>query len=98
MAALASVAYWGSTIGSGIAPVIIAIAAPLVIAILWGSLAAPRAKRRLPVPVRVPFELTVFALAGVALAAASSTLAAIVFASAALVNAALLTMFGQWDA
>lgn len=98
LAALASFAYWGSTIASGVAAVVIALAAPLVMAVLWGWFAAPRAKRRLPLPARVPFELGVFALATVALVAASSTLAAVVFASAVLVNAALLTVFGQWEA
>jgi hypothetical protein len=98
LAALAAFAFWGSTIASGIAAVVIAIAAPFVMAVLWGWFAAPRAKRRLPLPARVPFELGVFALATVALVAASSTLAAVVFASAVLINAALLTVFGQWEA
>jgi|SRR5947209_5635190 len=98
LAALAAFAYWGSTIGSGIAPVAVAIAAPLLIAVLWGSFAAPRAKRRLPLPARVPFELGVFALATIALVAASRTVAAAVFAAAVLINAALLTAFEQWEA
>lgn len=97
LAALAAFAYWGSTVASGIAAVIIAVGAPLVVAVLWGWFAAPRAKRRLPMPARVPFELGVFALATIALAAASATLAAVVFASAVLINAALLTVFGQWE-
>jgi hypothetical protein len=39
----------------------------------------------------------VFALAALALLVAASPLAAIVFASAAIVNAALLSLFGQWE-
>ena len=98
LAALAAFAYWGATIGSGATAVLVAVAAPLAAAALWGSLAAPRAKRRLPARARVPFELAVFALATLALAVAASTLAAVVFASAVLINAALLTAFGQWEA
>jgi hypothetical protein len=98
LAALASFAYWGSTIASGVAAVGIAVAAPLVVAVLWGWFAAPRAKRRLPMPARVPFELGVFALATIALATAWSTLAAVVFACAVLINAAFLTVFRQWEA
>jgi hypothetical protein len=98
LAALASFAYWGGTVASGVAAVVIAVAAPLVVAVLWGWFAAPRAKRRLRLSARVPFELGVFALATIALAAASATLAAVVFACAVLINAAFLTVFGQWEA
>jgi hypothetical protein len=98
LAALAAFAYWGSKIGSGVATVVVAIGAPLVIGVLWGAFAAPRAKRRLPAPARVPFELGVFALATAALATVASTLAVVVFASAVLINAAFLTILGQWEA
>jgi hypothetical protein len=46
----------------------------------------------------VPFELFVFALAVVALIAAGSPVAALVFAVIVVVNTALLTGLGQWDA
>jgi hypothetical protein len=92
LAALAAFAYWGATIS-----VVVAIGAPLVAAVLWGRLAAPRAPRRLPLAARVPFELGVFALAALALLAAASLLAAIVFASVVIVNAVLLTALRQWE-
>jgi Protein of unknown function (DUF2568) len=97
LAAVASFAYWGSTVGSGAISVAVAVAAPLAACVLWGRYAAPRASRRLPVPVRVPFELGVFALAALALVAAAATTAALAFAAAALINAALLTALRQWE-
>ena len=97
IAALVAFAYWGGTVGSGAVPVLLGIAAPLLAAVLWGRFAAPRATRRLPLRLRVPFELAVFALAALALLTASSG-AAIAFASVVVVNAALLTVRGQWEA
>jgi hypothetical protein len=97
LAALAAFAYWGGTVGSGAVSVLIAICAPLLVAVLWGMLAAPNASRRLPVPARIPFELAVFGLAAVALGSALSVLAGLLFAIAAIVNAALLTTFDQWE-
>ena len=97
LVALAAFAYWGSTIGSGIVSVLLGIAAPALAAVLWGTFAAPRARRRLRLGVRAPFELTVFALAVLALLRASSA-AAIAFAAVVTLNAALLTTLGQWEA
>jgi hypothetical protein len=97
IAALVAFAYWGASIGSGVGAVGLAIAAPLVVAILWGRFAAPKATRRLPLRLRAPFELAVFALAALALLTASSA-AAIVFALVVIVNSLLLTTLGQWEA
>jgi len=97
LAAIASFAYWGGTVGSGAVSVAVAVAAPLIAILLWGRLAAPRSSRRLPTAARVPFELGVFALAALALSTAASAAAGIAFASAAVVNAVLLSVFGQWE-
>jgi hypothetical protein len=96
LAAFAAFAWWGGTVGHGVVSVLCAIAAPLLAAVLWGRWAAPRAKRRLPLARRVPFELAVFALAAAALATVS-VVAGVVLAAAVAVNAALLTAFGQWE-
>jgi hypothetical protein len=96
LAALAAFAWWGGTVGHGVVSVLCAIAAPLLAAVLWGRWAAPRAKRRLPLARRVPFELGVFALAAVSLGTVS-VVAGCVLAAAVAVNAALLTAFGQWE-
>ena len=97
LAALASFAYWGATRHGAAASTTIAIAGPLTAAGLWGVLAAPNSGRRLPTPARIPFELSVFALATAALAAAGALALAVVFGAIAALNAILLTLFDQWD-
>ena len=96
LVALAALAWWGGTVGDGVVSVLVAIAAPLLAATLWGRWAAPRAERRLPLARRVPFELGVFALAALALGSVSVA-AGVALAAAVAVNAALLTAFGQWE-
>jgi hypothetical protein len=98
LAALAAFAVWGTSVADGAGAVGLAIVLPLAAAVLWGAFAAPRARRRLPLRLRVPFELTVFALAALALWGAGSVVAAAVLAVVAGVNALLLTALGQWEA
>jgi hypothetical protein len=97
LAALAALAYWGARTGHGVWAVILAIAAPLAAVIVWALFCAPRARRRLPLPTRAPLELAVFGLAAGGLAAAGSVLLAIIFGIVVLLNAALLTVFHQWQ-
>jgi hypothetical protein len=78
--------------------VLLAIGLPVVVAILWGRFAAPRARRRLPLRLRAAFELGVFALAALALWQAASPALGAAFAVIAVVNAALLSVFHQWEA
>jgi hypothetical protein len=98
LGALAAVAVWGVSAGDGLTSIVYGVAAPLVVAVLWGAFAAPRARRRLPLRFRVPFELGVFALAAAALWAAASPVWAAAFACVVLLNALLLTVFDQWEA
>jgi Protein of unknown function (DUF2568) len=93
LAAFAGLAYWGAQ-----SSVLLAIAAPALAIGLWAVFAAPRSERRLPTPVRVPFELGVFGVAAVALFAAGAPVAAVLLAALSLVSAALLTRFDQWEA
>jgi hypothetical protein len=97
IAAVVSLAYWGAHLGTGAVPVIAAVAAPLLMVLVWAVYAAPRSERRLPMRWRIPLELGIFALAAVALAAAGQPLLAIVLAVIVVVNAALLTHFHQWE-
>ena len=92
---LAALAYWGAQAGgSTAADVVLAIAAPLLAAAVWGRYAAPRSPRRLPRARRVALESGVFAVAAVGLAAAGAPLLAAVFAAAvALDTLALL----RWE-
>ena len=97
LAAIAAFAYWGATVGHGVVPAIVAVAASGAAIGSWAVFAAPRSRHRLGLAARVPFELGVFGLAALALVDAGSPVAAIVFAVAAIVNAALLTAFTQWE-
>jgi len=98
LAALAAFGLWGASIADGWAAVLLAIGLPAVVAALWGTFAAPKARRRLPLRLRAPFELGVFAFAALALWSAGSKTLAVAFAAIALVNALLLTAFDQWEA
>jgi Protein of unknown function (DUF2568) len=97
LVALGTFAYWGATVSSGVGAVLLAILAPLAAGGLWGRFAAPRARHRLSLRLRAPFELAVFALAALVLLTASSV-AALVFTSVVIANSLLLTLFGQWEA
>jgi hypothetical protein len=88
LAALAALAVWGASLPGSVISVVVAIAAPLVMAIVWGAWCAPRARRRPAMPARAALELTVFALAVVALAAAGHVIWAVVLAVVMAVNAA----------
>lgn len=98
LAAFAAFAFWGASVGAGVLPVLLAIAAPAAAIALWAVFAAPKSPRRLPLGARVPFELGIFALAALALLAAGAPLAAAIFAGAATLNAALLALLGQLEA
>ena len=97
LAAFAALAVWGATVGDGAVQVLVAVAAPLTAIVLWGVFAAPKSSSRLSTGPRVAFELTVFGLAVVALAAAGHDGAAIVLAVAMTVNFLLLARLGQLE-
>lgn len=97
LAALAAFGLFGATVTDGVPAVVAAIGLPVVAAVTWGILAAPRARRRLPLRLRAPFELGVFALGALALWRAESWIWAAAFAVVAVANALLLTAFDQWE-
>jgi hypothetical protein len=97
LAALASFAIWGAESESGGLAVAHALIAPLIVALLWGRFAAPRSRHRLPHATRIPFEMSVFALAVVALAVSGHGAWAIGLGVAMAINALGLTAFDQWD-
>jgi hypothetical protein len=98
LAALAAFAYWGAGTGEMPWSLLLAVVTPLAIAALWGTFAAPRSARRLPVQPRIRFELTVFTAAVLALLAAGVPTAAVVMSALVILNAVLLTVLGQWEA
>ena len=96
LAALAALAYWGSQAGATVLEnVILAVAAPLAFATLWGLLAAPKAPRRLRDPWRLLFEAIAFTLAAIALAAADNAGLAGIFLVLTLANALAVRAFGE---
>jgi len=98
LGALAALGLWGASAAHGAAAVLLAIGLPIAAAALWATFAAPKAGHRLPLRLRVPFELGVFAVGALALWAAESVTPAATFAALTLLNALLLTAFDQWDA
>ena len=93
---LAAFAYWGSRVsGSTAVNVLVAIAAPLAAATVWGIWLAPRSERQLSSSCRLPLELILFGLATVALIAADAGTAAIVFAVVAAINTTLVHVTGE---
>ena len=98
LAAIASLGYWGASRNGALLSATMMLLAPATMIALWGRFAAPKASRRLPLPARIPLELTLLSLAAVALLAAGEDVFAAVFATAVVLNAVLLTAFGQWEA
>lgn len=97
LGALTAFAYWGSRTGPTAVNVLLGIGAPLAMAVAWATWAAPKAPRRLAAAARITLELSVFALAALALVAAGAPVAAAIFAVLVVVNAALLSVFDQWE-
>lgn len=98
LAAIAALAYWGASLSGSLLSAVAMVLAPAVMIALWARFAAPRAKQRLSLPARIPFELAILLLAAVALLAAGEDALAVVLAVAVVLNALLLTAFGQWEA
>jgi uncharacterized protein DUF2568 len=74
---------------------VLAVAAPLAAAVVWGLWIAPKATRRLRDPVRLALELLLFGAAGAALAAADHPLAAAVFLAAVALSEVLMLAWRQ---
>lgn len=81
LALLAAAAWWGADTGGW--P--LAVAAPLVVAALWGRFAAPRSAHRLDRGARVAFELGMFALGAAGLVVAGAPVAAAALLAGAVV-------------
>lgn len=91
LAGLAGLAVWGAgASSSGVGQVVLAIAAPLAAAGIWGVWSAPKATRRLPGSGLLGLELALLAAAVAALAAAGHPLAGGVLGVVAVVNGTIL--------
>ena len=89
LAMLAALAYWGFSVGDGVAAWLLGLGAPLLAAVVWGVLVAPKARWPLPLPVRVAIEVLLFGVAAGALAAAGRPVLAVVLGGAALATSLL---------
>lgn len=95
LASLAGLAIWGWRTGPTGVNVVLAIAAPLTAAALWGAFVAPKARRHPPDPWRLVLELTVFGAGTLAFAAAGFGTAAAVVGIAAAIHLAGTFALGQ---
>ena len=75
--------------------VVLAIAAPLAGAVVWGLWCAPRSQRRLPPAPRTAVEAVVFGLGAAGVAIAGRTTIAIAFVVVSVANWALLFAWRQ---
>ena len=80
LAALGALAYWGSQTGPLAVSIVLAIAAPLAGAVLWGIFAAPKSRHRLRGPRRLIVEIPFFGAAVAGLAATGQWVLAAIFA------------------
>ena len=80
LAALAALAYWGSQTGPLAVSVVLAIAAPLAGAVVWGIFAAPKSRHRLRGARRLIVEIPFFGAAAAGLAATGQWVLAAIFA------------------
>jgi Protein of unknown function (DUF2568) len=86
---LAALAYGGYELGGdGAWRFVLAVGAPLLAAVLWGILLAPRSSHRVSDPWRLLCELALFGAAVVVLLVAGRMLLALVFAAAVAVHLA----------
>jgi hypothetical protein len=88
---LAAVAYWGAGAGgSEVVHVVLAVAAPVALAVVWGLFVSPRARVRLPQLAWIVLQLALFGLGSAGLILAGQTVPGIVLLPAAFMNLALL--------
>lgn len=95
LAAVAASLAWGADVGDGEWSLLLAVVLGAAAVMLWAPSRA-EVTVRLPSLRRIPFELCFFALACVALLGLGLHVLAAVFGAGVLINAALLSTFGDW--
>ncbi|GAB2829689.1 hypothetical protein GCM10022221_30370 [Actinocorallia aurea] len=89
---LGLLAWWGFTReGPVLLRVLLGVGAPLVGAVFWGLLAAPKARFRLPMPAVLGVKTVFFLAVTLALAAVCGTTAAVVLAVVVAANLTVAT-------
>jgi hypothetical protein len=96
LCALAAFGYWGFHVrGSRGLRIALAIGAPLLAAVVWILFGAPGAQFEVRDPLHLVLEVLFFGGGAVALAAAGRRKSALAFGGLALVNRALMYVWGQ---
>ena len=95
LSALAGLAIWGWGTGPTGVNVVLAVAAPLAAAALWGAFVAPRASRHPRDPWRLLLEALVFGAGTLAFAAAGAGWAAIALGVLAALHLVATFPLGQ---
>jgi hypothetical protein len=91
--ALVAVGVWGYHVGSGVPlKVVLAIVLPLLVAVVWGLFAAPRAVVTLPLWGVLVVKALVFGAATAALILSGHRVLGVVFAVVVIANTATLTV------
>src|SRR5947209_5753546 len=94
VAALAAMGYWGFQAGeTAFARILLGIGAPLVLAVLWGTFAAPRSLLLVVGAPKTLLGLFLLGAAALALAVAGQPALALAFGALILVNQALLLIW-----
>jgi hypothetical protein len=86
LSALAALAYWGYTTGSVALRWLLAIGAPVTLAVVWGLFVSPKAKIDMPRIAQLAIEFALLGAAALALAASGQPVLAVVFAALVLVS------------
>ena len=89
LTALAALAYWGYTTASGALRWLLAIGAPVTLAVVWGLCVSPKAKIVVPRIAQLAVEFVLLGAAALALAASGQPALAVVFGALVLVSGTL---------
>lgn len=93
---LAALCYWGFVAGQGtLQKLLLGLGAPLVVAVIWGLFAAPKATWPLPGAGLFALKALLFGSAAVALWATGRPALALVFIVAVVLNSALAAAWAQ---
>ncbi|MFI5271551.1 MAG: YrdB family protein [Ktedonobacterales bacterium] len=93
---LAALGYWGFVTGHGLLQkLVLGLGAPLLVAVVWGLFAAPKAQWPLPGAALFALKALLFGAATVALWASGRPALAVVFIAAVALNAALVAAWHQ---
>jgi Protein of unknown function (DUF2568) len=96
LCAIAALAYWGFKTGdSTVTSIVLGVAAPVTMVVVWGMLVAPKARFSVPKTAKWLLGLAILLVAAIALVDAGSSTLAVVFGVLSTINAALMLFWDQ---